>query len=83
MSEELPPMYDYLESQLGSGDWLVRGRFSIADIGVATQLVQPLLSGFPLDAKRWPKLSAHFDRALARPSFKDAVDKAKAMLGLA
>jgi len=82
VSEELPPMYDYLESQLTSSDWLVGGRFSVGDIGVATQLIQPFLSGFPLDAKRWPKLSAYFERALARPSFKDAVDKAKAMLGL-
>lgn len=82
VNEELPPMYDYLESQLGSGDWLVGGRFSIADLGVATQLVQPRLAGYPLDAKRWPKLSAHFERVLARPSFKVAVDSAKAMLGM-
>lgn len=82
IDEELPPMFDYLESQLTSGDWLVGGRFSVGDIGVATQLVQPHLAGFPIDAKRWPKLSAFFQRALARPSFKDAVDKSKAMLGL-
>jgi len=82
VNEELPPMYDYLESQLGSGDWLVGGRFSIADIGIATQLGLPRLAGFPLDAKRWPKLSAYFERVLARPSFKDAVDKSRAMFGL-
>jgi glutathione S-transferase len=82
VNEELPPMYDYLEGQLGSGDWLVGGRFSIGDLGVVTQLVQPRLAGFPIDAKRWPKLSGYFERALARPSIKDAVDKAKAMLGL-
>jgi glutathione S-transferase len=82
INEDLPPMYDYLESQLGSGDWLVGGRFSIADIGITTQLVQPRLSGFPLDASRWPKLSAYLERALQRPSFKDAVAKATAMLGL-
>ena len=51
-------------------------------LGVVTQLVQPRLAGFTIDAKRWPKLSAYFERALARPSIKDAVDKSKAMLGL-
>jgi glutathione S-transferase len=34
------------------------------------------------DAKRWPKLATYVDRALARPSFADAIAKAKAMLGL-
>src|SRR5229473_6268185 len=62
VNEELPPMYDYLEGQLGSGDWLVGGSFSVADLGIATQLMQPRLAGFPIDAKRWPKLSAHFER---------------------
>jgi glutathione S-transferase len=82
VDEELPPLFDYLESQLGSGDWLVGKSFSIADIGVATQLTQLSLAGEPPDAKRWPKLTAYFERTVARPSFKDAISKSKAMLGL-
>jgi len=82
INEELPPLLDYLESQLGNGDWLVGRNFSIADIGVATQFAQASLCGVSPDPKRWPKLAAYVDRALARASFADAIAKAKAMLGI-
>ena len=82
INEELPPLFDYLESQLGGGDWLVGRGFSIADIGVATQFAQGTLCGLSPDAKRWPKLAAYVNRALARPSFAEAIAKGKAMLGL-
>jgi len=82
INEELPPLLDYLESQLGNGDWLVGRSFSIGDIGVATQFAQASFCGVSPDAKRWPKLAAYVNRALARPSFADAIAKAKAMLGL-
>src|SRR6202007_2909427 len=82
ISEELPPLFDYLEGQLGTGDWLVGRSFSVADIGVATQFAQASLARVSPDAKRWPKLAAYIDRALSRASFADAIGKAKAMLGL-
>ena len=82
LTEDLPPMYDYLESQLGSGEGLVGGRFSIGDIGVATQFANLILSGEKVDATRWPKLAGYIDRTLARPSFSKAVAASRAMLGL-
>jgi glutathione S-transferase len=82
INEELPPMFDYLESQLGTGDWLVGRSFSIGDIGVGTMFAQASLCGVAPDAKRWPKLSAYVSRVLSRPSFADAIGKAKAMLGM-
>jgi glutathione S-transferase len=83
VNEELPPLFDYLESQLGSGEWLVGSRFSVGDIGVATQFAQASFVGVSPDARRWPKLAAFVERALARPSFADAIAKAKAMLAAA
>jgi len=82
INEELPPLFDYLEGQLGNGDWLVGRSFSIADIGVATQFAQASFCGVSPEAKRWPKLAAYVDRALARPSFAGAIAQGKAMLGL-
>jgi glutathione S-transferase len=83
INEELPPLFDYLESQLGNHEWLVGSRFSVGDIGVATQFVQGSFVGVSPDARRWPKLTAYLERALARPSFADAIAKAKAMLAAA
>jgi len=82
IDEELPPLLDYLDGQLGNGDWLVGRSFSIADIGVATHFAQASFCGISPDDKRWPKLAAYVNRTLARPSFAEAIAKAKAMLGL-
>ena len=78
VEEELPPMFDYLQAEIGDNEYLVGKRFSVADIGIATQFVNLLLAGYPLDAQRWPKLSAYVDRIHSRPSFKSVIDREKA-----
>jgi len=71
--EGLPPVLDYLEAQLGDGEYLVGNRFSIADIAVGTQLAQLEHAGESVDAARWPKLAAYAGRILGRPSFKECI----------
>lgn len=78
---EIPPLFDYLEGELGNNDYLVGNKFSIADIGVATIFVNYGFAGYGVDSTRWPKLAAYVNRVLSRPSFKDVVDKEKAFLG--
>ncbi len=69
LTEDLPPLFDYLEAEFGSGEFLVGDSLSIADIAVAVQLTQlELVVGKP-DAKRWPKMVSHLERVSGRPSF--------------
>jgi len=68
MLEKLPEHFDYLEKCLGGQQWFVDDRFSLADIAVACQMVNLRHGGEALDTQRWPKLAAHFERALARPA---------------
>ena len=82
VDEELPPLFDYLETEIGGKEWLVGDRFSIADIGVATQFVNLNLAGYGVDAKRWPKLTAYLAKVHNRPSFKAIIDKEKAAFGV-
>jgi glutathione S-transferase len=70
LGEVAPPVFDYVEAQLGDADYLVGGRFSIADIAIASPFRNLRLAGEDLDAARWPKLSAFMERVLSRPSFK-------------
>ena len=76
--ETLPPLFDYLEDQLGDEDYLVGNVFSIADIAVATQLVNLRHGKGDVDAGRWPKLAAWVERVHGRPSFKSLIEEEQA-----
>jgi glutathione S-transferase len=81
LTEQLPPLFDYLESQL-SGDWLVGSQFSIADIAVGSVIVNLRLAGASIDAARWPKLARHAARVHERPSFAKLIEEDRGALGL-
>ena len=82
VDNELPPMFDYLEGEIGNKEYLVGNKFSIADIGIATQFVNFMFAGYSVDPKRWPKLVAYLNRIHSRPSFKLVIDKEKAAFGM-
>ena len=74
-TEKLPPLFDYLEKQLGSNEFFVGDKFSIADISVGTMLVNFMHAGENLDAARWPKLAAFTKRVHDRPSFRKLIEE--------
>jgi glutathione S-transferase len=83
IDEELPPLFDYLESQLGDAPALVGGRFSIGDVGIVSQLVNLKHAGVSVDIKRWPKLARYTATMFERPSFKALIAEEAAMFGAA
>lgn len=74
-AELLPPRFDYLERQIGDEAWLVDGRFTVADVAVASQFVNFFHGRGEIDAGRWPKLAAYVERVHARPSFKGLIEE--------
>ena len=74
-NETLPPLFDYLEQELGGNDYLVGNRFTIADIATGSLLVNYRHGKGEIDAKRWPKLAAYVERVHARPSFKGLIEE--------
>jgi len=79
---EIPPMFDYLEGEIGDKEFLVANKFTVADIGIATIFVNYAFAGYGVDPKRWPKLAAYIERILNRPSFKSAIDQEKKAFGI-
>jgi len=75
LTETLPPLFDYLEKEIGSKDYLAGDMFSIADITVCTMLVNFEHAGGAVDDARWPKLAAYVKRIHARPSFTAFIDE--------
>lgn len=74
-SETLPPLFDYLEQELGGNDYLVGNRFTIGDLSVGSILVNYRHGKGEVSASRWPKLAAYLERVLGRPSFKGLIEE--------
>ncbi|NWL81069.1 glutathione S-transferase family protein [Pseudomonas taiwanensis] len=66
--DKLPPHFDYLERTLGNAEYLVGEQLTMADLAFVTQLVNMEHGGERLDADRWPRLAAHYERLVARDS---------------
>jgi glutathione S-transferase len=72
LANGVPPVLDYLESQIPADRDTLLPRFSIADAAIGAQLGSMTLSGVELDARRWPRTTRYYEALLARPSFKTA-----------
>lgn len=73
--EELPPLLDYLERSIPESGWLVEDRLTLADIAVASPFANFRHLSLGIDPERYPTVTAYAERMLARPSFKQWVDK--------
>ncbi len=78
LANAIPPLFDYLESQLEGADRIVGNWFSIADIAIASQFVNFFHAGCRVDAKKWPKLAAYVDKILSRPVFEKLIEEERA-----
>lgn len=82
--EELPPLLDYLEQVIPESGFLVEDRLTLADIAVASPLVNLKHHlGLDVSGGRRPKLAAYLDGILGRPSFKHWVDREVAFMARA
>ncbi|MGF1457292.1 MAG: glutathione S-transferase family protein [Alphaproteobacteria bacterium] len=78
--ERLPRYLAYLEGEITGRTHFVGEALSIADIAVASQLVNLRHTGYMAAAGTYPSLTAHFQRMLARPSFAACLAEEQALL---
>jgi glutathione S-transferase len=78
----LPPIYSYLEGVTPQSGFLVGDSISIADVAVTSMIVNLTHANAPIDAARYPKLTAYYARMSARPSVANLIAAERAMLGL-
>ena len=79
LQNKVPEIFGYLETQVPeSGDAIVGGRFSIADVALGSQLMNIRIAGLEIDAGRWPKLAAYVQAVHGNPWFKPVFEAEKA-----
>ena len=65
------PTLDYLSRELGSNDYLVGDRFTVADAYLVTMLNWALF--LKVDLAKWPTISAYHQKHLKRPAVVQAM----------
>jgi glutathione S-transferase len=80
LTDKIPPVFDYLEGEIGDREFLVGDTFTIADITVGTMLVNFEHAGETPDAGRWPRLAAYIERIHERPSFKACIEEERPLV---
>jgi len=63
----LPPILDYLESQVPPEGYLF-GNFTTADISIVTPIFNAAYGGYQVDADRWPRYAAFVQRVAEHPA---------------
>jgi glutathione S-transferase len=81
LREEVAPLFDYLEREVGEREFLVGGKLSIADVAIASPFVNLRHAGVAPERKRWPRLRAYLDRAHARPAFAKLIAEESPVFG--
>ena len=79
--EDAAPLFAYLEKELGDRDNFVGNSLTIADISVATALVNTRHAGFAPSRKKFPKLRAFLERMWSRPTLKKLIDEETPVFG--
>jgi glutathione S-transferase len=75
LKDKIPPLFDYLEKEIGTKKHVVADMFSIADISMGSMFVNFEHAGETVDAARWPHLARYVSAIHARPSFKALIDE--------
>jgi glutathione S-transferase len=75
LNEIVPPIFDWLEKEIGAKAFFAGDAFSIADIAMGTMFVNFEHAGEKIDAARWPHLARYIAMIHARPSFKAMIDE--------
>lgn len=71
LQEDVPPVLDYLESQVPTQGWCFGETTpTIADISLAVFFRNAAFARFRIDAQRWPRTAAFIERVLALAPFQ-------------
>jgi len=80
IAEDLPTIYGYLDSEIGSQRFLVGEQFTIADASVASFFLSMQQADAAPDPKRWPNLARYTQAQYARPTIARLIEQEAAAM---
>jgi glutathione S-transferase len=80
IAEDLPTIYGYLDSEIGSQRFLVGQQFTIADAAVASFFLGMQQADAAPDPKRWPNLARYTQAQYARPTIGRLIEQEAASM---
>jgi glutathione S-transferase len=81
IDRDLPPMLDYLESQIPA-DGFIFGDFMMADLSIVSPFINAAYAGYQVDAARWPAMAGLIARVREQPQVNAVLEKEAKALGL-
>ncbi|HZG33429.1 MAG TPA: glutathione S-transferase family protein, partial [Sphingopyxis sp.] len=79
-SEELPKLLDYLEGAIPDSGYLVGDRLTLADLAVASPLMNFRHCGAAVDPAEHPRIAVWSTAILSRPSMAPWIEKEERMM---
>ena len=79
--ERLPPMLDYLESQIPA-DGFVFGDFTMADLSIVSPFINAAYAKYEVDPARWPATAGLIASVREVPAVKTILEQEAKALGL-
>lgn len=79
--EELPPIFAWLDGQIGDSGYLVGDGLTLADIAVVTSFVNLAHCAAPVSAEVYPRLARWIDGWFARDSLAPLIARERKILG--
>lgn len=80
ITNKAPKLLDYLENLLGDNNYFVGDQLTMADVAITSQMVNYMHGGELIDASRWPKLSAYYQRMYQQETFAALLAREKRTL---
>ena len=81
IEKRLPPMLDYLESQVPADGYLF-GDFMLADLCIVSPFINAAYAGYEVDAERWPCVAGLISRVRELPPVASVLQAEAKALGL-
>lgn len=74
LEEKAPPLYHYLDEQIGDKTYLIGDRLTLADIAVVSQFMNASFGDESPDPACWPRLAGYLARQFAAEPFAGVLE---------